>query len=186
MMLRGHLLASVAGQALAPVEAHTFRRIRRAMRIVARSARHLIAAGPLARAPEQRLVLARRPAAVFRSARIYEVDNEPCKILPRPIGRQGFARPIDRRIAFKMALQTHTIAQCRCQLRRVHDRPTPLLREMLGSIAMTRCACDTSSLKWRIRVLVPRLRECRLYLTRMTMQAIGVDRQRVRHARADP
>ena len=98
--------------------------------------------------------------ATFRTARIHKVDNEPRKIISRPISRQGFARPIDRRIAFKMALQTHTVSRRWRQFRRIHDRPTPFLSQMLGSIAMTGCARHTASLEWHICVLVPRLRQC--------------------------
>src|SRR5271155_5160759 len=53
---------------------------------------------------------------------------------------------------------------------------------MLRGIAMTRCACYSGRLERRAGILIPRLWQRRLHFARMTMQAIGVDRKRVRHA----
>jgi hypothetical protein len=119
--MRRSQLRTMASQTFLPVERDTFCRNRFAVRIMTTGARHSVARLFLALTLRQRLELTDRAQAYALLISKHKIANEVGKLLPRLKVINVSPRPLNRSLAFEMALHADRITPRGIEFGRIND-----------------------------------------------------------------
>ena len=143
-VVRGHLLAGVAGEAAGAEVLHAFGGGWGGVGIVAGGAGESVASGAFAGATEEGFVLAAGAGSAGLLAGADEVDGGVGEVFAGLEVGEVVAGAVDDGVAFEMALNAGAVATGGAEFRWVEDGGVAVRREVLGGVAVAGAAADSA------------------------------------------